>query len=40
MKIDNLYNLKGQLINGPKLIKPNKIDDNRGFFMESWNKRD
>ena len=39
MKIDNLYNLNGQLIHGPKLLKPNKIDDNRGFFMESWNKR-
>ena len=30
----------GQIIEGPLLIKPNVINDDRGFFMESWNSND
>ena len=30
----------GQIIEGPLLIKPNVFNDDRGFFMESWNSND
>jgi len=33
-------NAIGQTIEGPLLIKPNVFNDDRGFFMESWNSND
>ena len=33
-------NMSSQVINGPLLIKPEVFKDERGFFMESWNKND
>ena len=35
-----ISNANGQIIEGPLLIKPNVFNDNRGFFMESWNSND
>ena len=32
-----ICNANGQIIEGPLLIKPNVFNDDRGFFMESWN---
>ena len=39
MKFDYLRSKNGTIIDGPILIKPNVYEDNRGFFLESWNKR-
>ena len=39
MKSNNLFNLKGTVIEGPLLIKPNVYSDKRGYFYESWNER-
>ena len=33
-------NANGQIIEGPLIIKPNVFNDDRGFFMESWNSND
>ena len=35
-----ISNANGQIIEGPLLIKPNVFNDERGFFMESWNNND
>ena len=35
-----IFNANGQIIEGPLLIKPNVFNDDRGFFMESWNSND
>ena len=35
-----ISNSNGQIIEGPLLIKPNVFNDDRGFFMESWNSND
>ena len=35
-----IRNASGQIIDGPLLIKPNVFNDDRGFFMESWNSND
>ena len=35
-----ICNTNGQIIEGPLLIKPNVFNDDRGFFMESWNSND
>ena len=35
-----IRNANGQIIEGPLLIKPNVFNDDRGFFMESWNSND
>ena len=35
-----ISNARGQIIEGPLLIKPNVFNDDRGFFMESWNSND
>ena len=35
-----ISNGNGQIIEGPLLIKPNVFNDDRGFFMESWNSND
>ena len=34
-----LINQNGIHLDGPLLIKPNIFKDERGFFMESWNKK-
>ena len=41
MKInyEKCFNQNGKLIEGPLIISPNVIFDERGFFQESWNKR-
>ena len=35
-----ISNGNGQIIEGPLLIKPDVFNDERGFFMESWNSND
>ena len=35
-----ISNSNGQIIEGPLLIEPNVFNDDRGFFMESWNSND
>ena len=35
-----ICNPNGQIIEGPLLIKPKVFNDDRGFFMESWNSND
>ena len=35
-----ISNPNGQIIEGPLIIKPNVFNDDRGFFMESWNSND
>tara|TARA_Y100000991_G_C21975203_1_gene351831 strand:- start:4976 stop:5563 length:588 start_codon:yes stop_codon:yes gene_type:complete len=37
---NQLYSKKGFEINGPILIKPKVLKDERGFFYESWNEKD
>ena len=39
MKITTVNSQSGELIDGPKLIHSDAINDSRGFFMESWNKK-
>ena len=38
MKIENLYNKDGIEVEGLKLITKDVLIDERGFFLESWNK--
>ena len=40
LKSQKISNANGQIIEGPLLIKPNVFNDDRGFFMESWNSND
>ena len=37
MEYLNVSSNKGNLINGPLIIKPKVFLDNRGYFFESWN---
>ena len=37
MEYLNVSSNKGNLINGPLIIKPKVFFDNRGYFFESWN---
>ena len=39
IKKENLYSPSGKLIKGLILITPIIYKDDRGFFMESWNKK-
>ena len=39
MKIKSLKNQDGKLLKGLALFTPEKFYDNRGFFMETWNKK-
>ena len=39
MRIDSLKTKKNTLILGPKILTPNLINDDRGYFFESWNKK-
>ena len=38
MELKSLKSNKGKNIEGLYLIQPNLIEDNQGFFMESWNQ--
>ena len=38
MDIKNLHSNKGNILDGVCAIKPRLIEDNRGFFYESWNQ--
>lgn len=40
MKVERLLTKDGNLVDGPLLITPSLYVDERGFFMESWNKKD
>ena len=40
MNSTSLRSKNGRTIQGPLILKPNLFRDERGFFMESWNKRD
>ena len=39
MKYSSLKSNKGEYIKGPILIEPDIFKDERGFFLESWNKK-
>ena len=39
MKLKSLFSNKGRVIKDTYLIEPNLIQDDRGFFMESWNQK-
>ena len=39
MDVQKCKTKKGVNINGPLLINPNVYEDERGYFMESWNMR-
>tara|TARA_Y100001968_G_C19434676_1_gene758981 strand:- start:1777 stop:2349 length:573 start_codon:yes stop_codon:yes gene_type:complete len=39
MQIESLHSKQGKLLDGLKLIKPKIYQDERGFFLESWNKK-
>lgn len=38
MIIEQLLSNKGNLVEGPLLVKPKVFSDSRGFFYESWNQ--
>ena len=38
MKIELLYSNKGHMLQGPLLLKPRIFQDQRGYFLESWNQ--
>tara|TARA_B100000700_G_C14970114_1_gene820918 strand:+ start:494 stop:1069 length:576 start_codon:yes stop_codon:yes gene_type:complete len=38
MKIELIYSNKGNILQGPLLIKPSIFKDERGYFFESWNQ--
>ena len=38
MNIQYLYSNKGNILDGPLLLRPNIFEDQRGFFLESWNQ--
>ena len=40
MKITNLKSNKGLIFQNIKIIEPNVYEDERGFFYESWKKKD
>ena len=38
MKLEKVFDLKGDYIEGPLIMIPDIYKDKRGFFYESWNK--
>ena len=40
MEIEYLYDNENNLIEGPLILRPKMFFDERGFFYESWNKKD
>ena len=39
LQYSELYNENNRVIRGPILLKPTIFGDERGFFFESWNKK-
>ena len=39
MEFSNLISNNGNYIKGPLIIKPEILEDERGFFFESWNQK-
>ena len=39
MDIKSLSSNKGNILQGVYIIKPKVLQDNRGFFYESWNQK-
>ena len=39
LQYSELYNENNRVISGPILLKPKIFGDERGFFFESWNKK-
>ena len=39
MKVKQLRSPQGVIIDGPLLIQPRAVGDDRGWFFESWNQR-
>ena len=39
MQVEQLQTLQGVTIEGPLLISPQAVGDDRGWFFESWNQR-
>ena len=39
MKSEFIKSTKGNLLDGPAILIPEKYEDNRGFFLESWNSK-
>ena len=39
MKSEKLLNCSGRCVDGPLLLKPSVFRDDRGFFLESWNRQ-
>ena len=37
MKVEYIKNNSNKILDGPFLLKPKIFNDDRGFFMESWN---
>ena len=40
LQYSELSNEKSKVVRGPILLKPKIFGDDRGFFYESWNKKD
>ena len=38
MEVNDLISNKGNILIGPKIIKPTIFNDERGYFYESWNQ--
>ncbi len=38
MKIENIFNINNELIDGPLILQPKKFEDERGYFYESFNQ--
>jgi dTDP-4-dehydrorhamnose 3,5-epimerase len=39
MQAEQLHAVSGQVVEGPLLLTPRILSDERGFFLESWNER-
>lgn len=38
MNFKKIFNNKGEILEGPLILEPKVFNDERGFFLESWNK--
>lgn len=38
MNFKKILNNKGEILEGPLILEPKVFNDERGFFLESWNK--
>ena len=39
MKLEFIKSTKGNFLDGPAILIPEKYEDKRGFFLESWNSK-